>query len=372
MVASDLVRATSQAACAVLLLTGAAHLWELVALQAVYGTARAFFDPAALALRAADRRPRRASAGQQPHRAQRQRRVGGRSRGGRRDRRRRPARMGPGLRRSSPSSAARCACARHAPDRRRGHESARPCCSELRAGWGAFRARRWLWITVSCFTLYIGLRVGAVAGAGPGRWRGSRWAGPGAWAAIVVALGVGSIAGGLVAPAGTPTLSPSSGLRAVRRHDRRRLFALVAAHAPLPVILPVAVIDGAGGTMFNTFWFTAVQIRRARRRAGPGVLVGLPGHGGRSSPSARRSAARWRPRSGLSTTLYGAAARDPAPVRAGAARAVGAQLQPAGGGAGGLESSSLSAVAVEADHLLDAAGPVGVGHRVLAAAPGCT
>jgi hypothetical protein len=37
------------------------------------------------------------------------------------------------------------------------------------------------------------------------------------------------------------------------------LFALVAARAPLPVILAVALIDGASGTIFNTFWFTAVQ-----------------------------------------------------------------------------------------------------------------
>jgi hypothetical protein len=37
------------------------------------------------------------------------------------------------------------------------------------------------------------------------------------------------------------------------------LFALVAAHARLPVILAVAVVDGSSGTMFNTFWFTAVQ-----------------------------------------------------------------------------------------------------------------
>ncbi|MGZ4274808.1 MAG: MFS transporter, partial [Solirubrobacteraceae bacterium] len=50
MAASDLVRALSQGACAALLLTGTARLWELAALQAVYGTAAAFFGPAVLAL----------------------------------------------------------------------------------------------------------------------------------------------------------------------------------------------------------------------------------------------------------------------------------------------------------------------------------
>jgi MFS family permease len=46
MLSSDLVRATAQGACAALLLSGAAHVWELAALQVVYGAARAFFGPA--------------------------------------------------------------------------------------------------------------------------------------------------------------------------------------------------------------------------------------------------------------------------------------------------------------------------------------
>src|SRR6185312_5709693 len=37
------------------------------------------------------------------------------------------------------------------------------------------------------------------------------------------------------------------------------LLGLLAAHAPLWLILPMAVIDGSSGTIFNTFWFTAVQ-----------------------------------------------------------------------------------------------------------------
>ncbi len=128
---------------------------------------------------------------------------------------------------------------------------------ELRAGWVAFRARRWLWITVACFTLYIGLCWAPWQVLGPQIARVSL-GGPGAWAAIVVALGAGSIAGGVIA------------LRARPRHPFRLSFGLfvvvtpallwlVAAHAPLALILPVALIDGSSGTMFNTFWFTAVQ-----------------------------------------------------------------------------------------------------------------
>ena len=50
MVASDLVRAAVQTVTAVLLLTGAAQIWQLALLAAVHGAAEAFFRPAAGAL----------------------------------------------------------------------------------------------------------------------------------------------------------------------------------------------------------------------------------------------------------------------------------------------------------------------------------
>jgi MFS family permease len=50
MLVSDGVRFATQGAGAVLLLTGRAQLWEIVALQLVNGSAAAFFNPAATAL----------------------------------------------------------------------------------------------------------------------------------------------------------------------------------------------------------------------------------------------------------------------------------------------------------------------------------
>ena len=50
MLASDCLRGASQAVAAVLLLTGSAELWHLIVLAAVYGTAEAFFQPAATGL----------------------------------------------------------------------------------------------------------------------------------------------------------------------------------------------------------------------------------------------------------------------------------------------------------------------------------
>jgi MFS family permease len=50
MLTSDCVRGAVQATVAVLLLTGSARLWQLIALAAVYGAAEAFFQPAATGL----------------------------------------------------------------------------------------------------------------------------------------------------------------------------------------------------------------------------------------------------------------------------------------------------------------------------------
>ncbi|MFZ1995758.1 MAG: MFS transporter [Solirubrobacteraceae bacterium] len=255
MVTSDLVRATSQAASAVLLLAGAAQLWELVVLQAVYGTARAFFDPAALALV-----PQTVDSGELQTAnslialSGNVASVAGPAVAGVIVA---AARPGWGLAFDALTFLGSAACVRAMPVIVAAPRKPATMLEELRGGWQAFRTRPWLWITVSCFTLYIGLAWAPWQVLGPQVARLSL-GGPGAWAAIVVALGVGSIIGGLVA------------LRARPRHPLRMAFAvfvlitplllaLLAAHAPLPVILPVAVIDGGAGTMFNTFWFTAVQ-----------------------------------------------------------------------------------------------------------------
>src|SRR5207244_5124297 len=48
MLVSDLVRAAAQGTLAMLLLFGHPQLWEFVVLEAIYGTAEAFFRPAAV------------------------------------------------------------------------------------------------------------------------------------------------------------------------------------------------------------------------------------------------------------------------------------------------------------------------------------
>jgi MFS family permease len=302
MATSDLVRATSQGLCAVLLLTGTAHLWELAVLQAVYGTAHAFFYPAALSVV-----PQTVDT-DQLQRANSLIALTGNV----------AAVVGPavagvivaaaepgwGLAFDAVTFVASAAFVYAMPPIVTEVRKRATLLHELRHGWGAFRARRWLWVTVSCFTLYIGLAWAPWQVLGPQIARVSL-GGPGAWAAIVVALGAGSIAGGVIA------------LRARPRHPFRLSFAifvvvtptmliLVAAHAPLLAILPVAVIDGSSGTLFNTFWFTALQsdvpageLARVMSWDYFGSVAILPLGQALSGPVAATL--------GASTTLYGSA-----------------------------------------------------------------
>lgn len=302
MLVSDLVRAVAQGASAALLLSGAAHVWELAALQAVYGLAAAFFGPAVRAL-VPETVPAEhlQSANALLALSDNFSSVLG------------PAvagvivavlRPGWGLAFDGLTFLGSAACLSVMPAVAARIRPRATMVAELRAGWSSFRSRSWLWITVGCFTLYIGFGWAPWQVLGPQVARVAL-GGPGAWAVIVVAMGVGSIAGGLVA------------LRVRPRHPLRvsltvfviatpSLVALVAAHAPVPLIAVVALVDGATGTLFNTFWFTALQsdvpadeLARVISWDYLGSMALLPVGQALSGPVAATL--------GLSATLYGAA-----------------------------------------------------------------
>jgi MFS family permease len=275
MLASDLVRTVSQAATAALLLSGRAQIWELAALQAVYGAGAAFFVPAATALI-----PQTVA----PESLQAANALIGLS--GNFTSVLGPALAGVivatigagwGLAIDAATFVGSAACLLLiVPAVSRAGVSgaglsgagvsgagvggpAEPAgtISELRAGWRAFRSRDWLWVTVAFFTLYIGFCFAPLQVLGPEVARRAL-GGPGAWAAISVALGAGAIVGGVL------------GFRLRPRHPLRAAFgvflvatptliALIAAHASLWLIVPAALIDGSTGTLFNVFWFTALQ-----------------------------------------------------------------------------------------------------------------
>jgi predicted MFS family arabinose efflux permease len=255
MLGSDIIRALAQGVSATLLLTGSATVLELALLQAVYGFATAFFGPAATAVVPqtvddADLQQANALMGLSGNFAM----VLG------------PAAAGLLVATAGPSwglavdAATFLASAAFLAGIRVAHvapPARRPMVVELREGWHGFRSRDWLWLTVLVFTLYMGFCYAPFQVIGPQVARLSL-GGPGAWAAISVALGVGAVIGGGL----SLRLHPRYPLRvsfALFAVVTPLLLALVAAHAPLAVLIAIAVVDGSTGSLFNVLWYTALQ-----------------------------------------------------------------------------------------------------------------
>ena len=255
MLGSDAVRAAAQAISAVLLLTGNAQIWQLMVLQAIYGGAEAFFGPASTAVVAqtvpADQlQPANALLGLADNAAS----IAG------------PALAGVIIATASPGwglafdavtfllSGAFLLALRLEPV-----ETAprRSTLAELREGWRSFRARRWLWASVLFFTLYIALVYDPWQVLGPAVAR-EHLGGAGAWAAISVALGAGAVLGGLIGLRWRPRL-PLRVAFIIFLVTGPALLLALGKHAPLALIIPIAVLDGSAGSLFNAWWFTAQQ-----------------------------------------------------------------------------------------------------------------
>ena len=255
MLGSDAVRAAAQGVSALLLLEGQAHVWQLAVLQAVYGAAEAFFGPASTAV------VPQTVEGADLQQANALMSLSGNIAGV----------LGPafagvivatigagwGLAIDAATfvvSAVFLAMMNVEPVLLAARAST---VAELRAGWHAFRSRTWLWVTVAYFTLFIGFVYAPLLVLGPQVARTSL-GGAGAWAAIATALGLGSLVGGLIGFRWRPRYPLRVAFLAFLLAGPA-LFGLLAAHAPLSLIVIAALIDGASGPLFNTLWFTALQ-----------------------------------------------------------------------------------------------------------------
>ncbi len=253
MVAADLVRVASQGAMAALLLTGAAEVWMLALLAGVTGAATGFFSPASTGLL-----PEVVLAEQlQPANALRSSAaatgeilgpaVGGvlvAAAG---------AGWAMGVDAATFAASAVCLAMLRFPARVAAPRGR--FVDDLRQGWAVFRSRRWVWTFVVYFAIG-NLLWGAWAALGPvvaDRDLG----GAAAWGAVLAAMGVGALAGSLVA---------------VRARPRRPLlfaaladglFALpLACLAAAPPVVPIvcgALLAGAGTALAISVWESTLQ-----------------------------------------------------------------------------------------------------------------
>jgi MFS family permease len=255
MMAADILRLAAQGVMAALIISGHAHLWQLIALEAVRGGASAFFQPASTGIL-----PQLVA----PESLQQANALRGltMSVGGIAG----PAIAGLLVVVSSPGWAIAANAASfavsagflsriHAPVLDRG-ATRTTFLADLLHGWREFRSRTWLWSIVTQFgvmhlvTLPPFLVLGAVLSK-------RELGGAGAWSAILALFSAGTLLGGVFA---------------LRMTVRRPLLA--ASLWNTAIVLPIALLAlrigavpvaigafcaGFGGSIFGVLWETTLQ-----------------------------------------------------------------------------------------------------------------
>jgi MFS family permease len=257
MLASDIVRCVVQATIAVLLLSGRAELWELVVLVAIYGTAQAFFQPAATGLV-----PTTISKG----RLQQGNALLGLSRSlafvvG-------PAVAGVIAATANPGSvfvvdsatfavsATSLALLRLPRGRREGERHS--FFADLKGGWHELISHTWLWVIVAWAATFLGIVVAPWMTLGPIVAKESL-GGAAAWGLIAAGWGAGTVAGGLIALRWKPVRPMLTCTLLVLLIAPA--LALLAIRAPAPMIATAQAMGGAGMGIFSAVWLTTLQQR---------------------------------------------------------------------------------------------------------------
>jgi MFS family permease len=253
MVTADIARFLGQAVAATLLLSGHARIWELAVLQALHGAATGTFSPASTGLIPSIVTGSRL----QQANALRGLSISIGSIAG-------PAVAGVLVATASPGWAiaadavtfaisaimlSRLRLPAHLPP------PAQSFLRDLREGWSEFSSRTWVWTIVTAAS-FTNMLFSAFLVLGPTVSEHSL-GGPAAWAAIVTALGAGSLVGGIAALHVHPAHPLWTGVLALALCPLPTLG--LAAHLPAIAVAGLAVLCGIGITMFNTMLETALQ-----------------------------------------------------------------------------------------------------------------
>lgn len=257
-IAADLLRFASQGIVAVLLIGGDAELWQLICAQAVLGGGTAFFMPAMNGLVPQTVRNERLQA------ANSLRGMATSSAGviG-------PgiaavvlATAGPGWAFAADSATFLVSATLLAGLRPAKGETAvvsqRSMLDDLAEGWVEFRRRTWVWVVVAEFALLNTLVFAPFFVFGPTVAEQSL-GGPGAWAAILAAMGAGELAGGLLALSWRPARPLLVATLAIVLWTAPLL--LLATLAPVGLIATGAAAAGFSLALFGALWETTLQAR---------------------------------------------------------------------------------------------------------------
>jgi MFS family permease len=273
MVVTDLVRFTLHALLAALIFTGAVRIWQLIAIEALFGTAEAFFRPAANGLlpqTVPEEEIQQANAlsslsnniGEFAGPALATALVLGLGAGWAfaldaatfllsaallsRVRPRRRAvvsspvtERGPGL----------------APE---GAPAPAGVWADIRDGFREVRSRDWVWATLAafCVALFTGLAPWFVLGPVVAR---EQYGDIGIYGVVSAVLGIGTIAGSLLGIGWRPRFPMRAAMLAILLWPAAAV--LYALGATLYLVLPTMLIGGGGIALFDVWWMTALAER---------------------------------------------------------------------------------------------------------------
>jgi MFS family permease len=264
MVATDLVRFTLHATLAALIFTGAVRIWQLILIEALFGTAEAFFRPAANGLlpqtipEAEIQQAQGLSAlsnniGEFAGPALATALVLG---------------LGAGWAFALDAATfllSASLLSRVRPRRRELHEySARASeervgvWTEMREGFREVRSRSWVWVTLAsfCAALFTGLAPWFVLGPVVAR---AQYGHVGIYGLLSAVLGVGTIAGSLLGIGWRPRFPMRAAMLAILLWPS--VAVLYAAGVTLYVVAPAMLLGGAGIALFDVWWTTALAER---------------------------------------------------------------------------------------------------------------
>lgn len=130
--------------------------------------------------------------------------------------------------------------------------------AELRAGYAEVRSRVWVWATLAAFSVALFAGVGPLYVLGPSVAE-SQYDSIGVFGLMEACLGVGTIVGALIAIRWRP-LHPMR-LGTIFACLWTPGFLLFAGGYSLALVVPLTILGGVGLALFDTWWMTALAER---------------------------------------------------------------------------------------------------------------
>jgi predicted MFS family arabinose efflux permease len=257
MIATDLIRFALHALLATLIFTGAVEIWHIVVIEALFGTAEAFFRPAFTGLV-----PQTVPEAmiQEARAANSTIETGAFFVG--------PALatalvLGLGAGWAFAFDAltflvSAVFLARVHPRERGAPAERRRVLEDLREGWGHVRSRAWIWVTIAVFSAALLLSLGPWTTLGP-TVAEDEFGSSGVYGLLATALGGGTMLGALAGFRWRPQYPMRAAFLCVLPWPA--VIGVFGLGVPLAVLVPLFAAAGVGIALFGIWWETALAER---------------------------------------------------------------------------------------------------------------